>query len=197
MAVEGDARRLGEVVESSTAQFTAQCYELHQSPALGELVRVGSPFIYGVVYQVATEPSDPGRRVMARGGSAASEEEVYRDNPQLSRLLQTRFQAVVVGCENEGGIRHHLPSTPPRIHAFVHACSSQEVERFTNSLDFLHVFLSSNVPMADEVLAACLRRAAACHPDAEGFLVSAGKALAMELMGQLPRLNAVLKGLRP
>ena len=197
MAVEEERRRLGEVVESSTSQFMAQCYGLYEPPALGELVRVGPLPMYGVAYQVSTQPMDPGRRVTARGADASSEEDVYRDNPQLSRLLQTYFHVLIVGFGEGAEARHHLPPAPPRIHAFIHACSPEEVTKFTGSTDFLHILLTSNVPVVDEVVAACLRRAATCHPDAQGFLVKAGKALAMELTGQLPRLNAILKGLRP
>jgi len=196
MAVSEEAKRLGEVVESSTSQFIAQCYELYGPPALGELVRVGSPAIYGVVYQVSTQPIDPGRRVTARGEEASSEEDVYRDNPQLSRLLQTYFHALIVGFADGAEVRHHLPPAPPRIHAFVYACPSDEVARFTTSTDFLHILLTSNVPVVDEMVAACLRRAAQCRSDSREFLVKAGKAVAVELMGQVPRLNAILKGLR-
>jgi len=196
MVVSEEMRRLGEVVESSTSQFIAQCYGLYEPPALGELVRVGSPPVYGVVHQVSTQPIDPGRRVTARGEAASSEEDVYRDNPQLSRLLQTYFHVLIVGFAEETEARHHLPPAPPRIHAFVHACSPEDVARFTSSTDFLHILLTSNVPVVDEVVAACLRRAAECRSDSREFLVKAGKVLTVELMGQLPRLNAILKGLR-
>lgn len=196
MAVE-ETKRLGEVVASSTSQFTAQCYQLFEPPALGELVRAGSSAVYGVVCHVATEPLDPGRRILARGEGAASEEEVYRNNPQLSRLLHTRFQAMTVGYKSGDGVRQHLPPVPPRIHAFVHACADDEVARFTQCTDFLHILLASNLPMVDEVVVACLRRAAGCHADPQAFLVAAGKALTAELAGQMPRLNSILRGLRP
>ena len=35
------------------------------------------------------------------------------------------------------------------------------------------------------------------HPDPQAFLLRAGKALARELAGDLPRLNAVLKKVTP
>ena len=195
MALE-ESKRLGEVVESSTSQFAAQCYELYEPPALGELVRVGSPATYGVVCHVVTGPLDPARRIVARGEDASTEEDIYRENPQLSHLLHTRFEVLIVGHEHGSDIRQHLPPTPPRLHAFVHTCSDELVARFTQSIDFLHILLASNVPTVDEVVTACLRRASACHMDTEAFLVTAGKALATELTGQMPRLNSILRGLR-
>lgn len=84
------AQRVGEVVEATSTAFVAQCYRLYDSPPLGALVRSGSPPIYAVVAQVTTGPLDASRPVLARGEAAASEEEVFRENPQLERLLTSR-----------------------------------------------------------------------------------------------------------
>lgn len=197
MALEKkEPKRLGEVVECSTSQFTAQCYDMNAPPALGEMVRVGQAPIYGVVCNVTTQPFDPGRRILARGEDAPSEDDLYRDNPQLAKLLHTRFQALTVGYAYGSAIRHHLPRAPPRIHAFVYGCADDEVAHFTQSADFLHVILASNQPVTDEVASACLRRAAVCHPDPNAFLVKAGKTVATELSGQMARLNSILRGLK-
>jgi len=32
--------KIGEIVESTSTEFTAECYELHELPALGSLVKV-------------------------------------------------------------------------------------------------------------------------------------------------------------
>ena len=158
-------RRVGEVVESASDRFVAQCYTLYESPSLGAFVRAGSEGangdgtpVYGVVYGVSTQSLDPGRPVIARGGDSASEDEVYDANPQLARLLCTR------------------------------------------SLDFLGLLLGASPfgpGMADEVIAACLRRASAHQEDPRGFLVGAGKALAAYLSRDLTRLDAILRRLRP
>jgi len=190
----GAGARLGEVVETSSTSFTAQCYRLYGAPPLGALVRAGDA--YAVVTHIATEGVDPGRPAVPRGEGEATEEDIYRSNPQLEKLLATRFQALVVGHAAPGGTpRHYLPGAPPRIHAFVYACANEEVARFTQRLDFLHLLVASQAPGADEAIAACLRLASACHLDGRAFLVGAGKALAGELTGQLPRLNAVLRRL--
>jgi len=36
------ADRTGEIIEASTTEFVAQCYELYQSPPLGSLVKATS-----------------------------------------------------------------------------------------------------------------------------------------------------------
>ena len=104
-------RRVGEVVESASDRFSAQCYRLYESPPLGSFVRTEAPMpsdggprseegpsdIYAVVCRVSTQSIDPGRPVIARGELEESEEDIYHSNPQLARLLCTRFDAVIVG----------------------------------------------------------------------------------------------------
>lgn len=190
-------QRVGEVVEATSTSFVAQCYRLYDAPPLGSLVRSGTPPLYAVVSRVSTGPLDASRPVLARGESAASEEEVFRENPQLERLLTSRFDALIVGHRVGEEDRHFLPPLPPRVHSFVHICCPAEVARFTSHLDLLHLLLNSGVPAVDEVVGACLRQAAAAHADPGEFLLAAGKALAGELAGDLPRLQAILRRVAP
>lgn len=201
------ARRVGEVVESASDRFVAQCYTLYGSPPLGAFVRAGSQGangdgtpVYGVVYGVSTQSLDPGRPVIARGGDSTSEEAVYDANPQLSRLLCTRFEAVITGHSAGGSLKQYLPPLPPRIHSFVFECIDGEEREAARGLGFLSLLLGSSPlgpGMADEVIAACLRRASARQRDPQGFLVEAGKALAAHLSGDLARLDSILRRLRP
>ena len=191
----GQAARIAEVVETSSTAFTAQCYELYGAPPLGSLVRAGDPPVYAVVRNVVTGALDPGRRVLARGAGEPDEDAVYRSHPQLSRLLATHIEALVLGHGEGAGLRHALPPAPPRIHAFVFCCTDAEVARFTEGLGFLHLLVSSGVPAVDEVMAACLRSSAASQPDPRAFLVRAGRGLAAELAGDVGRLNAILRSL--
>ena len=188
--------RVGEVVESASQSFTAQCYRLYQAPPLGTLVKTSSPEIYAVVSHVSTESLYSGRPVIARGEEEESEEAVYRSNPQLDRLLCTRFEAMMVG-HDDGDLKQALPPLPPHIHSFVYHCDANEIETFTKCTDFLRLLLTSPTPAGDEVVAACLIQASKAHTNRQGFLVQAGKALAPELANQLPRLNALLRRISP
>ncbi len=184
--------KVAEVVEATSTTFTAQCYTLYGAPPLGALIRAGDPPVYAVVHNLTTAALDPGRRAVARGAEEATEDDVYRSNPQLARLLATHLEALVVGYADGDRLRQSLPPAPPRIHAFVHAPSDDEVVRFTDRLDFLRLLVRAPVPAIDEVLGACLGLVAACHADPEGFMVRAGQALAGELSTDVVRLNAVL-----
>ena len=191
--------KIAEVVESSTSQFTAQCYELHQAPPLGSLVKAGAGavVVYGVVCQVVTASVEPGRRAIARGRDEVDETAVYRENPQLIKLLRTDFTALVVGYRQENKLHHYLAPQPARLHSFVYVCEAQELQEFSQRLDCLSLLLAAQpAGLGDELVAAFLRQAAQAHQDHHNFLVAAGKELAVLLNGQTSRLNAILRRMK-
>ena len=193
------ADRVGEVIEASTTDFVAQCYELYQSPPLGSLVKTKAPPIelYGVVYYATTTSLDPGRRPIARGKDEASEEDIYRQSPQLSELLRSEFSALLVGHKQDDKLYHYLPPRPARIHSFVYLCSPEEMKEFSQSFNFLTLLLNTRLPISqDELIAACLRHLSQAHEDRHAFLVAAGKELALLLSGQFDQFKAILERIK-
>ena len=192
MAIENEMRS-GEVVETSTTKFVTQCYELYGAPPLGALVKAGDSHpVYGVVHQVSTQGIDPARRPVPRGHEESTEEDVYRSNPQLSYLLRTDFDAVIVAHSEQGVLRYNLPPMPPPIYAFVHVCSTEEVILFTSNPVFLRSLATSNIDALEEVVAAHLRYVASTHNDPDVFLTGAGRQLARLLPGDFRRVEAIL-----
>jgi hypothetical protein len=185
-------QKMAEVVETSSSGFIAQCYELYGAPSLGCVLKTGNPPTYAVLKNVVSGALDPGRRVLPRGAEEFQDEDVYRNNPQLVKLLNTRMEASIVGFEQDGKSRPGLPPSSPRLHAAVYVCSPNEVERFTIDTDFLRLLLDTRTPVNDEVIVACLNAAANCHSDPRGFLVTAGRSLARGLRDDLGRLDAIL-----
>ena len=120
-------------------------------------------------------------------------EQVYSDNPQIERLLTTRFEALIVGYDSSGIYLQLLPPSPPPIHSFVYACPPPLVETFTENLDFLRFLVNSGPPLADEVIVACLRAVAASRNRDKDFITRAGRALASEMAGEAARLNSILR----
>jgi len=195
-----EIQRVGEIIEASTTDFVAQCYELYQLPPLGSLVKTkdSSVELYGIVYNATTTSLEPGRRPIARGKDEESEEEIYRSSPQLLKLLKSEFGALVVGHRRGGKLYHHLPPQPARIHSFVYLCPPQEVKEFGQSFDFLNIILNARLPVpTEELVAASLRQMSQAHQDSRAFLVAAGKELAILLSGNLNQLKAILGRIRP
>ena len=192
------AERVGEVIEASTMDFVAQCYELYQLPPFGSLVKTRDSHteLYGVVYHATTTGLEPGRRPIARGKDEDSEEAIYQSNPQLSKLLRSEFSVLVIGYKDEK-LHHYLPPKPARIHSFAYQCRPDEVREFSQSFDFLNILLNTRLPVpADELIAACLRQMSQVYEDRQAFLVAAGKELAILLSSELNQLKAILGRLR-
>jgi hypothetical protein len=195
--------RVGEIIESSTTDFAAQCYELYQSPALGSLVKAtmspqGNVTVYGLVYQSVTTSLDPGRRAIARGKDEVCEEDVYRGSPQLEKLLRTEFRVLIAGHRAGNKLFQYLPPNPPRIHSFVFECTDEERKDFGRSFDFLNVLMNARLTISPEELAAAvLRQISTVYPDPDAYLVAAGKELALLLNNDFNRLKAVLGRIKP
>ncbi len=191
--------RVGEIIEASTTEFTAQCYELYEMPPLGSLVKTksGNVELLGIIYNAATTGLEPGRKPIARGKDETTEEAIYQSSPQLMKLLKSEFGALVVGFRQDDKIRQYLPPQPARIHSFVYSCSPEELKEFSHSLDFLNILLNTRLPVAvEELVAASIRQMSAVNDDPHAYLVTAGKELAGLLGNQYNRLRAILERLQ-
>ena len=188
-------QKIAEVIEASTTEFVAECYELYGLPPLGALVKTvdGTTEVYGVVCNETTASIETGRRPVARGRNETSEKALYLANPQLSKLLRSEFNAIVAGHRQAGALHHHLAPVPARIHGFVYLCPTEEIETFSRSFDFLNLLLNTRQPVAvEEVIGAALRQMSRVQADPRRFLVSAGKELAVMLGSDFNRLRLVL-----
>ena len=104
---------------------------------------------------------------------------------------------VVVGHKDGDRLCHYLPPNPARIHSFVYLCAPGEVQKFSQSLDFLSILVNTRLPVpADELIAAALRRMSRAHEDGRNFLVAAGKELATLLSNQYDTLKSILGRLK-
>ena len=102
-----------------------------------------------------------------------------------------------MGHQEGDRLYHYLPPRPARIHAFVHLCDSEEVQRFSQSLGFLSMLVNARLPVPpDELIGAALRLMCRAHADPDAFLITAGKELASLLGGQYDQLKSILGRLK-
>jgi hypothetical protein len=190
-----ETQKIAEVIEASTGEFDAQCYELYGIPPLGSLVKTGN--IYGIVAGASTTSIEPGRKPIARGKDEASEEAVYTSSPQLLKLLRSEFTAVVAGFKDGDRVYQHLPPQPARLHSFVYLCQPDEVKEFSHSLGFLNILVNATLTVpTEEVVGAALRQMSLAQEDGRAFLVKAGKELATLLSSDYVRLKNILGRIR-
>ncbi|NOK57442.1 MAG: hypothetical protein GFH27_549309n177 [Chloroflexi bacterium AL-W] len=201
--------RVGEVIESTTVEFTTGAYELLEAPTFGALIRAQTctegMSVYGLVYDIRTGSKEPGGRALVRGRTYAGrelyDEEIYREYPDLAEVLQTEFSAITIGFVEGDRIYQYLPPHPPPVHYSVYPCEQTEVIRFSETMDFFRTVLFSYQIPSDELLAATIRIAARARlrsPENEReFLVRAGREIASLLKDDYDRLTSILRRIRP
>ena len=197
-------KHLAEVVATSTIEFVAQCLEPENlnfplMPAFGSWIKSqqdeNSDIIsYGVVYHATTAPIDSVHRAVALGLSL---KELREQQPQIFAMLRSEIKVVLLGFGSVGNIYQHLPAQPPQIHQAVYACEAEEIENFTEELNFLRTLVQMNNAPVDELIAAVLRNVYQVRNCDRNWLVQAGRKLSLLLKDDYDRLGAILGQVHP
>jgi hypothetical protein len=188
---------IGEIVDTSVADFMAQACQLNVAPPFGSFVKVTVPerIVYAVVYAIHTGSLEPGGRPVLRGRDGMRDEAIFDENPDLRQLLRTEFSALIVGFQEGSALRTYLPPSPPPLHWSVVECDQAEIARLTQRLDYFRTILSASDAPVDALLAANVRLAGAASLDESRFRIRAGRELATLLKHDYPRLTAILRAL--
>jgi hypothetical protein len=182
---------IGEIIGSSNTEFIAESTLLHNSPPFGTFIKVKSrETIYAVVFNAYTHSLEPHRLAIAYH---RSEQELRDEQPQIFELLKTKFEAVIIGYDNDGVIRHHLPPQPPRLHSFVYVCQPLEVRRLTAHFRFFRFLMGVEKAPRDELIAGAIRAAHAVREGERSFLVQAGKELVRLIGDDYEMLSSILQ----
>ena len=197
---------IGEIIEASTTEFTAESRKLHSPPPFGSFVKVitkeeelketpNNSAIYAIVHHATTGTADTGRRPRAYW---KDEKQLSEEQPEISEwMLVTEFKAVIIGYSSDGSIKQFLPPQPPRIHTFVYPCAPDEITAITSRMHFLRTLAAFPGCPGDEAVAACIRAAYESRSGEFEFLVDAGKELANLLKDDYDRLQAIMRRIQP
>lgn len=202
-------KHIAEVIETSTAEFLAQCLDpddltFPAMPPFGSWVKAveeeAGNLVYAVVYYASTSPIDSIHRARALGLSL---QELREQQPQIFAMLKTEFRAAIVGFQphsaiadapilNQQPFYQHLPPRPPQLHQAVYECDSAEVIHFTEKLDFLRTLLQMNGVPVDALVAATIREIYQLRKADREWLVQAGRTLSLYLKDDYDRLRTIL-----
>ncbi|MBO8138050.1 MAG: hypothetical protein H0Z40_07935 [Desulfotomaculum sp.] len=183
---------VGEIIESSTAQFTCEAARLHSAPDYGSLVKVDEKdySIIGVVFNITTVSADPSRRPAAYG---QTEEELRRYQPQIFQLLRTYFDVLVIGYYRNKEYTGYLPPQPARIHSFVYSCSDAQYLEISKNFNYISTILTSSCESKDELAAAVVRSISRFHDNPADYQRQAGKELRRLLMADYERFKTIVR----
>jgi hypothetical protein len=198
-----------EVIETATTRFQAQCLEPEDlkfppMPPFGSWLKAideeSGNKIFAIVTYATTSPIDSVHRARALGLSL---EELREQQPQIFAMLQTEFNAAIVGFQTLDNktngntpkyrhIYHYLPPRPPQIHQAVYYCQSEEIIQFSEKLEFLRTLLFlSDVPV-ESLVAACIREIYRLRQGNREWLIGVGRYLSLLLKDDYDRLRYIL-----
>ena len=201
--------RIGEIIATTSLNFIAQRLDPQtgdesprpvQPPNLGSLVWAKLPIagrVYAVVSFGTTTGLDAGRRAVTFSREDVTDEEVYREQPHLSNVLRTEFDALLVGYKDATGrLFRHLPPQPPPLHFAVYTCTPDEVAQFSEDMRYLRLLLatSARVP-GEQLLAAHVREVYRARGEDDAWLEGAARYIANLLKRDYERLRAALEAL--
>ena len=196
---------IGRLLRSSTTGFVFGCSVPEpEVPRFGDFVKApaqrGRTNVIGLIYDIVIE-DDPFVRQMV---ATRDLDEAYildqRENRQVPIDVAVLSIGYYTGGENPPAkIIAGLPPQPPVTLDSIRACSPAEMLDCTSSFDYLRLILNSPEAPVDELIVVSLRKAAAVRPPEEQltFLRSAGRELAKLMSRDLPRLENVLRRIRP
>lgn len=204
---------IGEVIETATTEFLAQCMEPEDlsfavMPPFGSWVKSvdeeSGNQVFAVVYHATTSPIDSVHRARALGLSL---KELREQQPQIFAMLKTEFKAAIVGFQppnNKNGslklsgpVYQYLPPRPPQIHQAVYLCDPAEIVYFTEQLDFLRTLLQVIGAPVEALTAAAIREVYQLRKADREWLVKAGRALSVLLKDDYDRLRVILSQIHP
>lgn len=193
----------GRVLSGGATEFLCGCTE-QQSAALriGAFLRVesgaggsGSAFnAIGVVADIRIVDDTFARQLVA--GDAKAE---YIDEQRERRLTPLEVRVLQAGyILPSGEARHRLPPRPPSALEAVYPCDGERVRSFLRAagggwnFSFLSILIAAGA--SNEVLAECVREAAAAQPadPQKRFLQEAARELTRLLAEDLQRLYSLL-----
>ena len=192
---------LGRLLRSSTTGYVFGSLMPEPAvPCFGDFVKAparrGRTNVIGVIYNIVID-DDPFVRQMV---ASPELDDAYVLDQRENRQVPVEVSVLSLGYyDQSNAIVCGLPPQPPITLDSIRASTQREVTDCTSTFDFVRLILNSPDVPADELLVVALRNAAAMRGPDERlfFLRTAGRELARLLSRDLPRLENLLRRIRP
>ncbi len=192
---------IGRLLRSATTGFVFGCSVPEpEVPRFGDLVKApaqrGRSQVLGLIYDIVIE-DDPFVRQMV---ATPDLEEAYILDQRENRQVPIEVSVLAIGYYGlDGSLVCGLPPQPPVTLDRIQPASADELCDCTTRFDFVRLVLNAPDVPADELLAVVLRNAALARPveDQRNYLRGAGRELARLLSRDLPRLENLLRRIKP
>jgi hypothetical protein len=188
---------IGRVLAATATEFLCGCTEANCAGlSIGAFLRAaaGPVTAVGVTADIRVVDDSFARQLVAGDAKAdyIKEQRERRLTPLEVRVLHAGYLAA------DGGTQHRLPPRPPSALEAVYPCAGEEVRAFLQAkgggwnFAFLSILVAAGA--SNEVLAECVRAAAAARPldPQKRFLQEAARELTRLLAEDLTRLYGLL-----
>jgi hypothetical protein len=192
---------IGSVLRASTTGFV--CGTRSQEivhPTFGAFVRTrhgqyDDIDVIGLIHAISIDDDPLVRQMILANNMNMATMRDQREN----RMVPVEISVVNVGYIYRNAVYQTLPPRPPLSLDPVQLCDQETILQFTARLDFLRLVLNAPDVPTEELLAAALNDAAYARWEDERypFLVEAGRRLATLLSHDLPRLQHLLRLIKP
>lgn len=190
---------IGSVLRASTMGFVCGTRSQDiEHPSFGAFVRTQhdrDTEVIGLIYAISIDDDPLVRQLILANNMNQATTRDQREN----RMVPVEISVVNIGYIQGGRVYHNLPPRPPLSLDPVQLCDDACIRNFTSRFDFLRLVLNTNEVPTEELVAAALLHAASARPESErySFLVAAGRQLAGLLAHDLPRLQHLLRLIKP
>lgn len=191
---------IGRLLRSSTTGFVFGCSVPEPDvPRFGDFVKVpasrGQTEVIGLIYDLVIQDDAFVRPLVATPNLP----EEYVMDQRHNRQVPIEVSVLAVGYRDGAGWVQSLPPQPPVTLDRISMCSIDEVMEFTAKFDYIRLIVDSPEAPVDELISVSLSRAAKLHAPSQQarFLREAGRELARLLNRDLPRLEKLLRRIKP
>ncbi|MCC7430880.1 hypothetical protein IT568_08570 [bacterium] len=182
---------VAEVLESTSTTFLAELYAEDKTPDFASVVKIYDEKIEYPIWAIVTNIINCGTYERQAVAFGLSRTELAKTQPQLSQLLKTRFEGIIIGFGSTLDFSPEIPPKPPLIHDQIVLAEELDYKILQDNLSFLRFFFLADSSFVDEIIFRLIAKIFETNKEKQVF-VNAGKEISDYLRNDYVRLTKII-----